>query len=509
MKHCQLNSRYLRGAILVCLLFASSAAVFGAFEEDSSGARARGMAGAYCAAADDSEAIFSQPAGLARLQTPEMAVTYGKLFTGLNDGSNINDGIVSIGWPLSPRAGVGLGYKTVTLDNAYSETVIVGGCALRPRNWLSVGIDVKYLNLRYGTDDYTRQDPLLAARSSKSAYDVDAGLLVALSPALSLAYVRQNSMGADIGLAETVTVPPRDRLGLAYREESFLMSAEYVQMLPLVRYLAGVEKYFARGLFAMRLGMGWGSLEFRKIAAGLRVTFRQFSVDYAFDIPVGGIEGTSGTHYVTLVARFAGQKIKPAAPEKTARITAPQKLELPGMTSGQPAVSTVPAFVPELLPPPTSCLRTPVSAALNFDAAMSSTTERIGMILQTSTNTVIAEPPQAAPKHKTAISGAPPVEQLPLNIDGVPAPGTAVVAGDTSPSVTTKKPKPTSVDAPSAGSARPAGPARTCRVAAGDTLPALAERFYGNKSAWTKIYDANKDRIEKGSLEPGEILIIP
>jgi nucleoid-associated protein YgaU len=60
---------------------------------------------------------------------------------------------------------------------------------------------------------------------------------------------------------------------------------------------------------------------------------------------------------------------------------------------------------------------------------------------------------------------------------------------------------------------RPTGsPARYTAVhktAAGESLPSLAEKYYGNRSRWTDIYEANKDKIEKGSLQPGHILIIP
>lgn len=47
------------------------------------------------------------------------------------------------------------------------------------------------------------------------------------------------------------------------------------------------------------------------------------------------------------------------------------------------------------------------------------------------------------------------------------------------------------------------------KVAAGDTLPGLAEKYYGDRSKWIKIYEANKDKIEKGFPLPGEQIVIP
>jgi nucleoid-associated protein YgaU len=55
----------------------------------------------------------------------------------------------------------------------------------------------------------------------------------------------------------------------------------------------------------------------------------------------------------------------------------------------------------------------------------------------------------------------------------------------------------------------PKHPARMHTVAPGDTLPSLAEIYYGDKNQWWKIYDANKDKIEKGSLKADQLILIP
>jgi phage tail protein X len=390
--------------------------------------------------------------------------------------------MAAVAVPAGTRAGLGLGYKTLMLDAVYGETAVTGACGIRVGRGVSLGLAAKYLSLRYGTDAYTRQDPLLAAQAGVAAFDADAGVLWALTPAVTVAYARQNILGADIGLRERVQLTPCDRVALAYRESAFLISAEYVQTSRRTRYLAGMEKMFAHDLFGVRFGAGWGDREFRAIAAGLRANFRQFSVDYAFDIPAGGIDGTSGTHFVTLVARWS----RPMTRAEKTSAPAAVVTQLPGMTAPEAAAVAASAAplcsVPELLPPPTACLRTPLAASLNFELAQSSTVARIGAILEASTATVAAEPPRrmkkAAPAKRAAVTE--------------PAASSAAV-----PSIVP------------AMASRPAGPARTCRVAAGDTLPGLAERYYGTKAAWPKIYQANKDRIEKGSLAPGEVLIIP
>lgn len=46
-------------------------------------------------------------------------------------------------------------------------------------------------------------------------------------------------------------------------------------------------------------------------------------------------------------------------------------------------------------------------------------------------------------------------------------------------------------------------------VEEGETLPKIAEKYYNNPKKWIIIYEANKDKIEKGILEKGQVLIIP
>jgi nucleoid-associated protein YgaU len=47
-------------------------------------------------------------------------------------------------------------------------------------------------------------------------------------------------------------------------------------------------------------------------------------------------------------------------------------------------------------------------------------------------------------------------------------------------------------------------------VRKGDSLSAIAQREYGDASAWRRIYDANRDLIQNPDLiHPGQVLTIP
>lgn len=51
---------------------------------------------------------------------------------------------------------------------------------------------------------------------------------------------------------------------------------------------------------------------------------------------------------------------------------------------------------------------------------------------------------------------------------------------------------------------------KTHTVRKGDTLWGISKKYYGNGSKWTKIYDANKDKIKNPNLiYPNQVFVIP
>lgn len=72
-----------------------------------------------------------------------------------------------------------------------------------------------------------------------------------------------------------------------------------------------------------------------------------------------------------------------------------------------------------------------------------------------------------------------------------------------------ERPRPVVVQTPS----RPATTApstRTYTVVRGDCLWNIAKKYYGNGSQYTKIYNANRDKIKNPNLiYPGQVLVIP
>lgn len=64
---------------------------------------------------------------------------------------------------------------------------------------------------------------------------------------------------------------------------------------------------------------------------------------------------------------------------------------------------------------------------------------------------------------------------------------------------------------PEAPEAEPAAPAPVIyTVVSGDTLSGIAQRFYGDASAYMRIFEANRDKLNDPNLiHPGQDLVIP
>ena len=72
------------------------------------------------------------------------------------------------------------------------------------------------------------------------------------------------------------------------------------------------------------------------------------------------------------------------------------------------------------------------------------------------------------------------------------------------PKATVQKPR------PAESSPAPKKTAKTHKVVRGDTLWAIAKKFYGKGSQYPKIHNANKDKVKNPNLiYPGQVLTIP
>lgn len=502
---------------------------YGSYEDNSGGARMRGLGGAFVSIADDSETVFIQPAGTLNIKQPQLSATYGKLFVGLSDGSEIADSSFALIYPVDEKLGIGIAYKSTGLKQAYTEQSVLFNMSMGVYNKVSMGLNIKYLTLKYGSDGYTRLDPVFLSGYDKIASEADAGILASPVDRLTVGYSVRNLARGDLGLRSREPASLQEIFGVSYHEQSYLMAFEAARTNGKYKYIGALEKGFFAELFKFRCGFGWGDGRYRKISAGFGFKLEQFFIDYAWDYPLSGIEQTSGTHYITFTAklsRFGGkkqaaQKMKPVERVKIKPVSVVEPKEAAAKTEPiKPKEEMQTPLSPVMLPGMLTPLRPPVSLFVSTDTLSPagvetavSTAAPVTAARAVSTETVKTE-------GYVAISTKPAVIYRSETPEAKPAPESQIARASIIPGVGViikpipKKPavKPEFVKIENKSKyTRPAFTpgTRTYKVKNNDTMMTLADRYYGKKSQWTVIYEANKDNIEKGALKPGQMIIIP
>ncbi|MDI6641857.1 MAG: hypothetical protein QME68_06065, partial [Elusimicrobiota bacterium] len=96
------------------VLLVTSTYLYADFVNLGYGSRVQSIGGAFVGLADDSQAVFYNPAGLSYQKIPEIQTTYGKYLLGLTDESSPAQTFLSAVYPLKFFS-VGLGYEQMSL----------------------------------------------------------------------------------------------------------------------------------------------------------------------------------------------------------------------------------------------------------------------------------------------------------------------------------------------------------------------------------------------------------
>jgi hypothetical protein len=302
--------------------FASQAA----FKDLGWGTRGAGMGGAQAATTDNADAPHHNPAGLARLQSRELALMYARPYAGLdlnagaNGGTSLGMNALSAAAPAGRWGSFGLSWTAFNVNGLYREDVYALSYARPLRDRLYAGVSLKSLSHRYSPDERTRQMEATSARSpfrhgtSKTAAALDLGLQALPVEKLALGLAVKNFNTPDVGLAERDRVPREVRLGAAFLPGDVGILEDLTPAMEIsyrkpdgndadLRLHFGVESWFNFHTYALRFGGNDRELTFggswNKDFAGLSL-----QMDYAF-VWSSALDASDGTHRLTVALRRA------------------------------------------------------------------------------------------------------------------------------------------------------------------------------------------------------------
>jgi hypothetical protein len=516
--------------IILISVFAAISNIKAEFNDLGCGARPLSMGNAFVALADDINAMYYNPAGIVRLKQNEFASSYGRLYIGLDDDSNLGWGSVGYAQPLGIIGTIGLGYFNFALLNNYVENTIQFTYGKWVTRRMAAGINIKLLKQKIFQDDYTRIDPVFnyGSKDSVQGVGVDAGYLFNISRHISFGAAIFNINQPDMGFLNESKLPVTIKSGLAYRDDKLSTDLDFSYKAGQIKVYAGGERWFFKRSLAIRTGLAAGTNEFRNFTAGFGYNFSSLQFDYAFLFPIFGINEIYGSHRISMILRFGAwpAKMKPAEelPPKDAVILdlkeKTHKMKLKYERETQTLILKHNNEIDELKQKITGY------KAIKKGKVQSSVKQKEKKSISEKTKTQKEKIKKVKNKKITdkvrnnkakknpepKITKKQPVKKK--RSLKTPEKKVKKIQPAKQPAVVKKK-----VVAPVKKNTKNSGTAvkkpvkkpgkRTHRVVKGESLKDLAIKYYGDAGKWKIIYQSNVGKIERGKPKTGSVLVIP
>ena len=267
------------------------------------GAKAIGMGESHVAAADDLYASYWNPAGLVKLQKPQLALMHNERF------ADINYEHIGVAFPIGEKnsVGVSVNYQSygemqgrdqegneTELFNAYDLAMVLS-YARGFGDSLAVGVNAKLLREQI-------------ADENGSGFAFDFGGMYTM-PDLPLSFgINAQHVGPRIKYVEEAFLLPFTlRIGAAYRlwHESFLVTMDFIRPTDNHNSFGVGLGYTILNILQLRSGyiykLGGNDLgAMSGLRAGFGLTLRRFQIDYAL-VPYGAL---GLTNRFSLIASF-------------------------------------------------------------------------------------------------------------------------------------------------------------------------------------------------------------
>jgi len=276
-----MNIRILPVIIILVLSFRVS---YSQFELLDVGAKPISMGGAFTSLANNSNAVYYNPAGISQLPFREVSIFYSPAPFGLKELAN---GSVNFVEPTKFGA-FGLSAKTYGFE-LYKEITATLTYANNYNRKIYYGANINYYNLK------------IQNYGSASAFGIDIGAMAYLTDFLRWGFSAFNLNRPSIG-TQNDKLPQVYRTGLSVQPRTDLNFALDVEKD--TRYTASVKagiEYTLYDMISLRAGIG---TEPTKFSGGVGFSYSLFEVDYGFY----NHQDLGLTHQGTITINFGGEK---------------------------------------------------------------------------------------------------------------------------------------------------------------------------------------------------------
>lgn len=448
--------RFIRLALAALFLIGPLPARAADYYDFQPGAKAMGMGMAFSAVADDPYAMFFNPAGTANTPYSQTSTSLGRM---LSPVGTMSFGALAYVRPYERinTATVGAAYHAARQTGGGDKDAFLFHFAREyrvPRVPLSkpvkVGANFKFVHAE-------------GAGGAGFGMGFDAGVLAKGASGFSGAFVLSD-LTSQVGKPRGVLT-----IGAAYLWKRWLTVATDLRVRRnLTEFYPGLEAAFHQGLLKVRAGRGFQLDGVSQMAFGLGVDFSPAVLDVAMTVPAGGIHRRGGHYQASFTYRFgapsfAGRFVGQAAAQ--AESLRERIRELEDKTQEAEAKAKEADVRREIAEGEVAVLEQRVKELK----------DEYRLLEKRRDDAAFAEREEALRRQVAEEAALP--KQLPVLHPPPP-----------------KKPLPWP---------------RRHEVRPGQTLRSLARQYYGDANLWEAIYQANRDKVERGLPVVGAILAIP
>lgn len=417
------------------------------------------------------EAVFLNPAMLYNTKSPELCLVYSILYPKLTDETKFVYNSICFVNKLFD-GGLGIGYNQFGIKDWYTKDKFVFSYGRTIQPYLSnfdFGIKLVYEKETYSLDDYMKTNPVFKKGNTVGYFSLSLAARYVLNNNNVFTLVADNLNQPNTGLYTAETLPLVFNFAYKYKYKKLNISPAIkyeFSILTNYSFIVTTEYEFLvakKAKFVPVLSIEYGSRELNKIFLGFEIKTSAVSINYGYNVSPMSKLDVGANQYIAVSYKFIPEPVeeeKVSKKEYDKLLAEKQQIE-------QQLEQLKKYYSQVKETKPTTEIKTEQQEVQPAEQQL--TTEEILLKKLEELEQKLKEVETKKVEEKPKVVSPPPTT--------------------TTPATVPKK--------------------RYHTVVTGDTLPKLAEKYYGDSSQWRKIYDANKDKIIRGQLIPGTVIEIP